>query len=105
MTRRTELDPISITAIEWPTSRRPCAGITARARLVPFAAARKAAGRGVLERFATSRQARICHKVFMGVERLFARRGLDTHRGAVRQEVPALRIILEVRHHDLVHDL
>src|SRR4051794_30579293 len=105
MTRRTELEPISMTAIEWPTSSRPWAGTIARARLTPFAAARKAAGRGVLERFATARQARIGHEVFMGVERLFARRGLDTHRGAVGQEVPALCIVLEIRHHDLVEHL
>src|SRR5437868_3234524 len=105
MTRRTELEPISMTAIEWPTSSRPWAGTVARARLTPFAAARKAAGRGVLERFATARQARIGHEVFMGVERLFARRGLDTHRGAVGQEVPALCIVFEVGNHDLVHDL
>src|SRR5690349_3379315 len=98
MTRRTEFEPMSITAIAWPTSSRPCAGIIARARLTPFAAARKAAGRGVLERFATARQARIGHEVFVGVERLFARRGLDTHRGAIGQEVPALRVILEIRH-------
>src|SRR5258708_38231649 len=41
----------------------------------------------------------------MGVEWLFARRGLDTHRGAVGQEIPALLIVLEIRRHDLVDHL
>src|SRR5690348_15822975 len=104
MTRRTELEPISMTAIEFPTSSRPCAGTNARERLTALAA-RKAAGRRLFERFATARQARICHEILVGVERLFARRGLDTHRGAVGQEVPALLVVLEIRHHDLVEHL
>ena len=65
----------------------------------------KARRRGFFERFATARQARIGHEIFVGVERLFARRGLDAHRGAVRQEVPALLVVLEIRHHDLVEHL
>src|ERR1043165_9477234 len=105
MTRRTELEPMSMTVIEFPTSSRPCAGTVARERLTPLAAARKAAGRRLFERFATARQARICHEIFVGVERLVARRGLDTHRGAVGQEVPALLAVLEIRHHDLVEHL
>src|ERR1044072_3886147 len=94
MTSRTELEPISMTATEWPTSRRPCAGMIARDRLTALAAARKAAGRRLFERFATARQARICHEILMGVERLFARRGLDTHRFGAPQEVSALLVIL-----------
>src|SRR5882724_10542071 len=107
MTRRTELDPISMTAMGRPTSSRPCAATGARARLTlrALAAAREAAGRRLLERFATARETRICHEVFMGVERFLARRGLDTHRGAVGQEVPALLVVLEIRHHDLVEHL
>src|SRR6187200_725470 len=120
MTRRTELEPMSTTPMEWPTSSRPCAGMIARERgfffrriffgePVPTSpenalaalAARKAAGRRLFERFATARQTRICHEIFMGVERLFARRGLDTHRGAIGQEVPALLVVLEIRQHDL----
>src|SRR5205814_6707930 len=73
--------------------------------LAALATAREAAGRGFFERFATAREARIGHEVFMGVEWLFARRGLDTHRGAVGQEVPALLVVLEIRHHDLVEHL
>src|ERR1044072_975790 len=105
MTSRTELEPISMTATEWPTSSRPCAGTIARDRLTALAAARKAAGRRLFERFAPARQARSGHEILMGVDRLFARRGLDTHRGAVGQEVPALFVVLEIRHHDLVDDL
>src|SRR5215208_134461 len=104
MTRRTELEPMSMTAIGWPILMRPCAGTSAKdlAALFP---AREAAGRRLLERFATARKTRIGHEVFVGVERLVARRGLDTHRGAVGQEVPALLIVLEIGHHDLVEHL
>src|SRR5437764_10435410 len=104
MTRRTELEPMSMTAMGRPRCSRPCAKFSAR-DLSALAAARKATGRGLFERFATARQARIGHEVFVGVERLFARRGLDTHRGAVRQEVPDLLVVLEIRHHDLVEQL
>src|SRR3982751_5853017 len=101
MTRRTELEPMSMTAIGAPWCSRPCAKFSGR-DLSALAATRKAAGRGVFERFATARKARIGHEVFVGVERLFARRRLDTHRGAVGQEVPALLVVLQIRHHDLV---
>src|SRR6185436_6937167 len=104
MTRRTELDPMSMTAIGWPILMRPCAGTSAN-DLTALFPAREAAGRRLFERFATARQTRIGHEVFVGVEWLFARRGLDTHRGAVGQEVPALLIVLEIRRHDLVENL
>src|SRR5436853_1407966 len=94
---------MSMTAIGGPWSRRPWAA--ERKRLGALAAAREAAGRRLLERLATARKARIGHEVFVGVERLFARRRLDTHRGAVGQEVPALLVVLEIRHHDLVEHL
>src|SRR6188474_3938817 len=93
---------MSMTAIGWPMSSRPCARQRPLGALFP---AREAAGRGLLERFATARKTRIGHEVFVGVERLVARRGLDTHRGAVGQEVPALLVILQIRHHDLVEHL
>src|SRR5690349_10348770 len=57
--------------------------------------------RRFLERFATSGQARIGHEIFVGVERLFARGRLYARGTAVRQELPALLIVLEIRHHDL----
>src|SRR5262245_61459706 len=106
MTTRTELEPMSMTATGGPWSSRPCAG-TAGVRffLVAFRAAREAARRRFFERFATAGKARICHEVFVGVEWLFARRGLDTRGGAVRQEVPTLLVILEIRDHDLVEHL
>src|SRR4051794_170946 len=68
-------------------------------------AAYKAAGRRLFERFATARQARICHEILVGVERFLARRGLYARGGAVRQELPTLLVILEVCRHDLTEDL
>src|SRR5437773_11577458 len=101
MTRRTEFEPMSMTAIGGPKCSQPCAKLSAR-DLSAFAAPRKAAGRGLFERFATAREARIGHEVLVGVEGLFAQRRLDTHRGAVRQEVPALLVVLQISHHDLI---
>src|ERR1044072_5337394 len=95
---------MSMTAIGAPWCKRPWAKLNGR-DLSALAAARKAAGRGLFERFATARKTRIGHEVLGGGERLFARRGLDTHRGAVRQEVPALLVILQICHHDLVQYL
>src|SRR3954451_22649488 len=95
---------MSMTAIGAPWCRRPWAKLKGR-DLSALAAARKATGRGLFERFATARKTRIGHEVFVGVERLFARRKLDTHRRAVGQEVPALLVILEIGHHDLVEHL
>src|SRR3954454_10198925 len=95
---------MSMRAIGAPWSSRPCAGTPER-ELAALATAREAAGRGFFERFSTARETRIGHEVFVGVERFFARRGLDTHRGAVGQEVPALLVILEIRQHDLVEHL
>src|SRR5512139_222330 len=101
MTRRTELEPISMTAIGGPWSSRPWAEAVTR-RLRPFdEAADETARRGFFERFATTRQARIGHEILVGVERLFARGGLYARRTAVRQELPALLVVLEIGHHDL----
>ena len=75
-------------------------------RLRPFdEAAYKAARRRLFERFPTARKARICHKIFVGVEELFARGRLYARGTAVGQELPALLIVLKVRHHDLAQDL
>src|ERR1700690_1174478 len=68
-------------------------------------AAYKAAGRRFLERFATARQTRICNEILVGVERFLARRGLYARGTAVRQELPALLVILEVCGHDLAEHL
>src|SRR4051812_25717693 len=104
MTRRTEFEPISMTAIGLPWSSRPCAAFCAALGRA-LTLARETAGRRFFERFATARETRIGHEVFVGVEWLFARRGLDTHRGAVRQELPALLVVLEICRHDLVDHL
>src|SRR6185437_14875135 len=47
----------------------------------------------------------ICHKVLMGVEKLFARAGLYARGTAIGQELPALLVVLEVRDHDLAENL
>src|SRR5215207_9478263 len=41
----------------------------------------------------------------MGIEGLFVGTGLDALRTAVGQELPALLIVLEIGHHDLVEHL
>src|ERR1035437_7271255 len=112
MTRRTEFEPISMTAIGGPWSSLPCAefmigcGCLTAERLRPFdEAAYKAARRGFLERFATARQARIGHELLVGVERFLARRGLYARGTAVRQELPTLLVVLEVCGHDLAENL
>src|SRR5256885_16541307 len=95
-----------MTATGGPLSRRPCAAATFRRCLrSAVEAAYKAARRGVFERFATARQARICHEIFVGIERFLALGGFYAIRGPVGQEVPALFIILQVRPHDLVEHL
>src|SRR5262249_54378709 len=59
----------------------------------------------VLQPLPTPRQARIGHEVFVGVERLLTLRRPNPLRPAVRQDAPALLVVLEIRNHDLVHDL
>src|SRR6185369_13300981 len=104
MTRRTELEPMSITAIGGPWSSLPWADVAAALRAFDEAA-NEAAGRTFFERLATARQARIGHEILVGVERLIARRGLYARRTAVRQELPALLVVLEIGHHDLAEHL
>src|SRR3569833_4549411 len=104
MTRRTEFEPLSMTATAGPVSSRPVGDAPPRlrfARDLPD----EAAGRGFFERFATARETRIGHEVLVGVERLFARRGLYARRGPVRQDLPALLVVLEIRRHDLAEHL
>src|SRR5690242_8792240 len=105
MTRRTEFEPMSMTATAGPVSSRPFgAGAPARLR-VARDLPDEAAGRVFFERFATAREARIGHEVFVGVERFLARRRLYARRGPVRQDLPALLIVLEIGHHDLPQHL
>src|SRR6202162_5662885 len=103
MIRRTEFDPMSMTATGGPRSSRPRAACPVR--LGALAPANEAAGGGVFKRFSTAGQAWIGHEIFMGIERLLAGCGLYARRGAVRQELPALLVVLEIRHHDLVEHL
>src|SRR3974390_2624641 len=106
MTRRIELEPIAKTAIGGPWASRPCAALVARARLrVLDEAADEAPRRGFFERFATTRQARVGHEIIVGIERLFAQPGLYARRTAIRQEIPALLVVLEIGNHDLPEHL
>src|SRR5215471_4180958 len=103
MIRRTELEPMSMTATGGPRSSRPRAA--SPTRLGALAPASEAAGGRVFKRFSTTGQAWVRHEIFVGVERLLAGRGLYARRGAVRQEPPALLVVLEIGHHDLVEHL
>src|SRR5437660_10808509 len=106
MTTRTEFDPMSMTAIGGPWSRRPCASGSGGAdRLSAVTLADEAARRRFLEGFATAGQARIGHEILVGIERLLAGGGLYAHRGPVWQELPALLVVLEVGDHDLAEHL
>src|SRR5262245_44952828 len=58
-----------------------------------------------LERFSTARETRICHEVFVGVERIFALIAYDALPTRVRQEPEALLVVLEIGDHDLVEHL
>src|SRR5215475_11549851 len=98
---------MSMTAIGGPWSSRPLAdGMMAAERLRPFdEAAYKAARRRFLERFSTARQTRIGHEILVGVEGFFARGRLYARGTAVRQELPALFVVLEIRDHNLTENL
>src|SRR5947209_16193702 len=97
---------MSMTATGGPWSRRPWAAAAAGLRrLSAVEAAYKAARRGLFERFATTRQARIGHEILVGVEGFLARCGCYAMPGTVRQELPALLVVLEIGHHDLVEHL
>src|SRR4030095_9766429 len=76
-----------------------------RRRLTALGAAYKAARRRFLERLATSRQARVGHEILMGVEGFLARGRFYAIRSAVGQKIPALFVILEISHHDLIEHL
>src|SRR5215212_2497199 len=97
---------MSITATGGPLSSRPCAtrvaGVTFSSTLGPPA---EAAGRGFLERFSASGEAWVGHEVLVRVERFFAGRRLDPLGRTVRQQLPALLIVLQICKHDLVDNL
>src|SRR5450432_158553 len=96
-----------MTATGGPWSSRPLADmLPAGERLRAFdEAADETARRRFLERFTTARQTRICHEILVGVEGFLARRGLYARGTAIRQELPALLIILEIRGHNLAENL
>src|SRR5664279_3823195 len=98
---------MSMTAIGGPWSRRPCADLLGRREpLRAFdEAADETARRRFLERFTTARQTRIGHEILMGDEGFLARRGLYARRTAIRQELPALLIVLEIGRHNLAENL
>src|SRR6202158_4232052 len=76
---------MSMTATGGPRSRRPRAACPVRLGALALAW--------------------IGHEIFVGIERLLAGCGLYARRGAVRQELPALLVVLEIGHHDLVEHL
>src|SRR5450432_3559031 len=96
-----------MTATGGPWSSRPLADmLPAGERLRAFdEAADETARRRFLERFTTARQTRIGHEILVGVERFLARRGLYARGTAIRQELPALFVILEIRGHNLAENL
>src|SRR5882672_4027981 len=98
---------MSMTAIGGPWSSRPWAGSSTatRRRLASIKPTDEAARRRFFERFATSRKTRIGHEIFVGIERFLSLRGFYAIRGAVGQKFPALLVILEIRHHDLLEHL
>src|SRR5260221_7748186 len=98
---------MSMTATGGPWSSRPWAGSSAasRRRLASIKPTDEAARRRIFERFATTRKARIGHEIFVGIEGLLPFRGFYAIRGAVGQEFPALLIILEIGHHNLLEHL
>src|SRR5262245_26128729 len=65
----------------------------------------EAAREAVLERLPAARKARIGHEVLVRIERLLALRRANALGGTVAEDAPALLVVLEVRHHDLIQDL
>src|SRR4029078_9760512 len=100
-----EFEPMSMTAIGGPWSSRPFGMIAGECLRAVDDAAYESARRRLFERFPTARKARICHKIFMGVEEFLARGRLYARGTAVGQELPTLLVVLEIRHHDLAEDL
>src|SRR5450432_2780606 len=96
-----------MTATGGPWSSRPLADmLPAGERLRAFdEAADETARRRFLERFTTARQTRIGHEILVGVEGFLARRGLYARGTAIRQELLALLVILEIRGHNLAENL
>src|SRR5262245_47138853 len=102
---------MSMTATAGPALRDGCARRARRnctslgSRLLTFRTAREPPRRGFFERLATARQTWIRHEVLVQIERLVAFRGLHTCRRTIRQQLPALLIVLQVGDHDLVQNL
>src|SRR6476469_4755308 len=108
MTRRTEFDPMSSTATGEPATMRPFTAFDlalAFAEMLVAIFAPGEPGRGFFLRCATARQTGVCHEIFVGVERLFARCRLYARGCAVGQEAPALFVVVEIGDHDLVEHL
>src|SRR5665648_390576 len=98
---RTEFEPMSITA----TGARSLLTIIGRSALAGLDQAREARRHVPGERRAAAGQAWIGHEIVLGAERLVVRRRRHTLGAAVGHHPPALQIVLEIRHHDLIEDL
>src|SRR5688500_10738077 len=83
----------------WPVMR-PCAGCASVAR-----EGREGTGEEGLQRFAAAGEAWVGHEIAMCVEKLLTLARANTARRAVGKKLPALLVVLEVRHHDLVEHL
>src|SRR5580658_1202974 len=108
---------MSTTATGGPWSRRPCASNLARVILRVFRVNRRRqsypirigsgslalrtpqARNRVLWRLSATRQAWIGHEIGRGVEGLLARRRPDAGRGPIRENLPALLVVLQIGHH------
>ena len=62
--------------------------------LAARATSEEAAGGRIFKGFSTTGQAWVRHEIFVSIERFLAGRGLYARRGTVRQELPALLIVL-----------
>lgn len=59
----------------------------------------------LLARLSAARKARVAHEIFVSVERLFTWFRRNSAMRTVRQDLPALLIILQIGGHDLIEDL
>src|SRR3954470_20674403 len=93
---------MSMIAIGSPTFSRPGASLALRSgTLSTF----QGSGARRLQRFSAPGEGRIGDEILVRVERLLAGPGLDPLARARAQYPPALLVVEEIRHHDLVEHL
>src|SRR3954452_5440920 len=93
---------MSMIAIGSPTFSRPGASLAlSSGTLSTF----QGSGARRLQRLSAPGQARSGHKILFGVERVVGGAGLDPLARARAQSPPALLVVEEIRHHDLIEHL